>query len=207
MGKMGGCFESPCCGVPAGQVRLAGTVAIVALGTMGDPFLLPGSAVNACWTHALALIRERREILAGILGSGLGEQPPSADLDRAAIDQLYRLDLPVVAAVNGAAIDMDLLVIARSDAVVASSHASFRVACDDFRYDETLGRCFASRVGSARSRYLLMTGRVLPAVQAAEWGLVNVVVPPDTLQRAAMDTLIDCLARRRSMRLALSLPD
>jgi enoyl-CoA hydratase len=98
---------------------------------------------------------------------------------RATLDRLAALPIPVVGALNGAAIGGGAEVAVACD---------FRIAADDASIGFTqvlLGvtpawggiERLGALVGRGRALYLLTTGRVLSGSEAAEWGLVEEAVP------------------------------
>jgi enoyl-CoA hydratase/carnithine racemase len=102
---------------------------------------------------------------------------------------LLESDVPIVAAVNGAALGwgMELAIVA--DLRVASERASFselfvkRGLCCDVA---GLGR-LAQLVGRERASELLFTGRRIDAAEAKQLGLVSRVVPHNELIDAALE--------------------
>ncbi|HZV48302.1 MAG TPA: enoyl-CoA hydratase/isomerase family protein [Candidatus Dormibacteraeota bacterium] len=98
---------------------------------------------------------------------------------RSTLDRIARLPMPVLAAVNGAALG--------GGAEVAMA-CDFRIAVEDARIGFTqvlLGlppawggvERLAAAVGRGRALYLLTTGRVLTGAEALAWGVVEEVVP------------------------------
>jgi crotonobetainyl-CoA hydratase len=121
----------------------------------------------------------------------------------AGLTEFFTLDKPVVAAVNGLAIGGGFELALAADLVVAAEHAEFALP------EVTLGLVADSggvlrlprRVPPAVATEMLLTGRRMPAVEAARWGLVNQIVPGPELLDAAL-----ALARRicRAAPLALA---
>jgi enoyl-CoA hydratase/carnithine racemase len=100
---------------------------------------------------------------------------------RATLDRIADLPIPVIAAINGAAIGGGAEVAVACDV---------RIAADDARIGFTqilLGvmpgwggiERLGAAVGRGRALYLMATGRVLTGPEAREWGLVEEVVPAD----------------------------
>ena len=154
---------------------------------------------------------------------GGGERPPvvSSSLARTprltpAADALLHTDVPVVAAVNGAAVGWGMEL---------SLMADFRVASEKARFGELfvlrglvsdapgLGR-LAQLVGREKAAEMLMTGEVIDAAEALRIGLVSRVVPHDELlptalglaERIAANPPLAVQAIKRGLRRALD-PD
>ena len=125
---------------------------------------------------------------------GGGDKPPEMSSARSgprltpAADALLHTDVPVVAAVNGAAVGWGMELAMMADLRVASEKARFgelfvlRGLVSDA---PGLGR-LASLVGREKAAELLFTGDVIPAAEAQRIGLVGRVVPHDELLPTAM---------------------
>ena len=106
-----------------------------------------------------------------------------------AADALLHTDVPVIAAVNGAAVGWGMELALMADIRVASERARFgelfvkRGLCCDA---PGLGR-LAQLVGRERAAELLFTGRVVTAEDAAAMGLVSRVVPHEQLLPTALE--------------------
>jgi enoyl-CoA hydratase len=102
---------------------------------------------------------------------------------------LLNTDIPIVAAVNGAAVGWGMELAVMADLRVASEHARFgelfvkRGLCCDVA---GLGR-LVQLVGRERACELLYTGRIVDAAEALELGLVSRVVPHSELLATATD--------------------
>jgi enoyl-CoA hydratase len=118
-------------------------------------------------------------------GAGMAADPQLTP----AADALLHTDVPIVAAVNGAAVGWGMELALMADVRVASERARFgelfvlRGLCCDVA---GIGR-LAQLVGRERAAELLFTGRVIDAGEAERIGLVSRVVPHDDLLPAAMD--------------------
>lgn len=110
-----------------------------------------------------------------------------------AADALLHTDIPIIAAVNGAAVGWGMELALFADIRVASERARFgelfvlRGLVSDVG---GIGR-LSSLVGRERAAELLFTGDVIDADEALRLGMVGRVVPHDDLLPTAMD-----LARR-----------
>lgn len=156
--------------------------------------------VRGSTARALVITGAGRAFCAGddvkqILGGG--EAPPDEFRDRAkrtggltpAADALLYTDIPVIAAVNGAAVGWGMELALMADIRVASEQARFgelfvvRGLCCDA---PGLGR-LAQLVGRERAAELLFTGEVIDAHTAREMGLVSRVVAADELLPSALE--------------------
>lgn len=160
--------------------------------------------VSRALGRAFAQLRDDPELRVGIITGG-GERFFSAgwDLKAAAsgeavtadhgpggfggITELFDLNKPVIAAVNGLAVGGGCEVALACDLIVAAEHAEF------FLPEVTLG-IIPDSGGVLRlpkllprqlANELLMTGDRLSAAEARRWGLVNRVVPGSRLMEEA----------------------
>jgi crotonobetainyl-CoA hydratase len=107
----------------------------------------------------------------------------------AGLTELFDLDKPVIAAVNGLAIGGGFELAMACDLIVAAEHAAFAlpetqvgVAADSGGL-QRLPRQLPYRVALE----LLLLGRRMPAAEALHHGLINAVVPADQMMRQARD--------------------
>ncbi len=155
--------------------------------------------VRGCQARALVITGEGRAFCAGddvkqILGS---DSPAPAEIVARnkrsegltpAADALLQTDVPVIAAVNGAAVGWGMELALMADIRVASEAAKFgelfvlRGLCCDA---PGLGR-LAQLVGRERAAELLFTGDLLTGQQALDWGLVSRLVPHEALMDTAL---------------------
>jgi len=153
---------------------------------------------------------------------GGGERPPDVgSLSRTprltpAADALLNTDIPIVAAVNGAAVGWGMELSLMCDFRVASEKAKFgelfvlRGLVTDVA---GLGR-LAQLVGREKAAEMVMTGEVIDAAEALRTGLVGRVVPHEELlptaiglaERIAANPPLAVQAIKRGLRQALD-PD
>lgn len=126
-----------------------------------------------------------------------GQGPmPLLQAQAAAFAALAALDLPVVAAVTGAAMGGGVELLLVCDIVLMAEEA--RLALPEVRIGAfpclgataRLGR----RIGQGRAAELLFTGRSFTAAEAAAWGLAARILPRDEVLPEAL-RLADRLAR------------
>ncbi|MBV9869640.1 MAG: enoyl-CoA hydratase/isomerase family protein [Frankiaceae bacterium] len=96
---------------------------------------------------------------------------------------MLHFPVPVIAAVNGAALAGGLDLAVMCDLRIASETARF--AHPERTFGDVVYAPLHDLVGGAVARELVLTGRVVSAGEARSIGLVNQVVPPDELIAAA----------------------
>ncbi|MDB5445743.1 MAG: enoyl-CoA hydratase [Phenylobacterium sp.] len=104
------------------------------------------------------------------------------------VRSLYALEVPSIAAVNGAAIGLGCDVACMTDIRIAADSAKFGVTFLKLGLIPGDGGAWLlpRTIGMSRACELLFTGDVIDAATAAEWGLVSKVVPADQLMDEAM---------------------
>ena len=133
---------------------------------------------------------------------------PGAGSDRASI---LTSDKTVIAAVNGDAVAAGFHYVMQCDLVVASETARMgepeaRIGFAGFTPDMVM---MLLKMGINRGREAILTGRMMPAKELHEWGIVNSVVPQDQVMDEAMryakmvawHSTDNLMLGRRSMRL------
>jgi len=124
------------------------------------------------------------------------------------VKSLYNLEVPLIAAVNGAAIGLGCDVACMADIRIASDKAKFGVTFLKLGLIPGDGGAWLMPriVGASRAAELLFTGKVIDAETAAEWGLVSRTVPHGTLMDEAMALATSIAAQPpQSLRLAKTL--
>jgi 2-(1,2-epoxy-1,2-dihydrophenyl)acetyl-CoA isomerase len=103
-----------------------------------------------------------------------------------ALQSLSGLEKPVVAAVQGAVAGAGLAVMLSCDLVVADASTKFLFAYPGVGLTPDCGVSWLlpRAVGQQRALELALTGRVLDARTAQEWGMVTEVVESDATSRA-----------------------
>jgi enoyl-CoA hydratase/carnithine racemase len=102
---------------------------------------------------------------------------------------LFNLEVPVIAAVNGAAIGAGLDLACMCDIRIASEHAKFAESFVKLGIIPGDGGAWLLPriIGLSRAAELTFTGQTIDAQQALEWNLVSRVVPHDALLPSAQD--------------------
>lgn len=103
------------------------------------------------------------------------------------VESLFYLEVPLIAAVNGAAIGLGCDVACMADIRISSDTAKFGVTFLKLGLIPGDGGAWLLPrvVGFSRACELLFTGDVIDAKLALEWGLVSKVVPGDKLLEEA----------------------
>lgn len=147
-----------------------------------------------CDIRAMILTGEGRSFVAG---ADIAEQYP-LDLDggrrwgrrgSALMRRIEKLEFPTIAAVNGFALGGGCELALSCDIILASEKAKFGQPevglgiTPGFSGTQRLPR----RIGIAKAKELIFSGRMIKADEAKEIGLANAVYPPETLMEAAME--------------------
>ena len=110
------------------------------------------------------------------------------------LQELPRLNKPVIAAVNGMAVGGGLELAMSCDLIYAAQHASFALPeINVGTLADAASIKLHRRIPFHISMELLFTGRFMDAEEAARWGLVNQVVPKAKLMDRARE-VADLLA-------------
>jgi len=102
---------------------------------------------------------------------------------------LFNLEVPTIAAVNGAAIGAGLDLACMCDIRIASEHAKFAESFVKLGIIPGDGGAWLlpRLIGLSRASEMSFTGEVIGAEEAATWGLVSRVVPANQLAAAAKE--------------------
>ena len=147
--------------------------------------ILTGAGRGFCAGVDLAHLKAQQA--GGKVGTGprLGEE---AFLRQLPLD-LLEFPVPVIAAINGAAIGVGVTMTLPCDVRIAAEEAKLGLTFAKLGLLPGLGstHLLPRLVGSAKALELVLTARVIPAAEAAAIGLVNRVVPGTALLEAARE--------------------
>ena len=116
---------------------------------------------------------------------------------------LQRIPQPVIAKVHGVATAAGCQLVAACDLAVASTEARFATSGINFGlFCATPGVAVSRNVPRKRAFEMLFTGDFVDAATAADWGLVNRVVPAEALD-AATAALVDAIVAKPAAVVAL----
>lgn len=161
-------------------------------------------------THALAEVRGRDDIRVAIItGAGRGfcsgadltgpRSEPDQPVQNELLDEygwvgrqamsVYRLDKPVVAAVNGVAAGAGMSLALACDLRIGSEQARFKSVFIERNLSPDSGLSFflPRIVGQSRAADLIYTSRGVGAEEAYRIGLLDRLVPHDKLLNAALE--------------------
>jgi 2-(1,2-epoxy-1,2-dihydrophenyl)acetyl-CoA isomerase len=112
------------------------------------------------------------------------------------VREMVGLEKPIVAAVNGVAAGAGCGVALAADVRVASDAASFMLAFSRVGLipDSGINWLLPRLIGYARAYEMAITAERVPAARAAEWGMVNRVVPAAQLMEIAWATALHLAA-------------
>jgi enoyl-CoA hydratase/carnithine racemase len=106
---------------------------------------------------------------------------------RSTMDRVSRLQIPVLAAIEGVAVGGGLELALAADLRIASGSAKLGLPETTLAIVPGAGgtQRLPRAIGVARAKEMIWTGRIIDGATAAEYGLVQHVVPPgETLQKA-----------------------
>jgi enoyl-CoA hydratase/carnithine racemase len=141
-------------------------------------------------------------------GGGVGIRDNYRNNIHRLVRSIYGLEVPSIAAVNGAAIGLGCDVACMCDIRIASDTARFGVTFLKLGIIPGDGGAWLLPriIGMSRASEMLFTGDLIDAKTAGAWGLVSHVVPHETLMEEAM-TLAQRIAQQppHALRLAKNL--
>ena len=128
-------------------------------------------------------------------GADLGKQqkPPVRYFQARTITRLARLPMPVVAAVHAACFTGGLELVLAADIIVAAESASFADTHGKWALVPGWGMTqrLPRRVGQAKAREMMFTGRSYDGRAAERMGLANICVPDDRFEAELAALIVD----------------
>ena len=167
--------------------------------------LLTGEMLDALQEAFDAIAQDRRVRVVVLGGSGKGfcaghdikeiralkEQPRIEELFARCsrmMQTITALPQPVIARVHGAAAAAGCQLVAQCDLAVASEAAKFTTPGVTWGFFcSTPGVAVGRNLSRKRAMEMLLTGDLVDARKALEWGLVNRVVAPEQLDQAVLE--------------------
>ncbi len=128
-------------------------------------------------------------------GADVGEHhPEKASVMIGAFSTLFRifgeLEIPVLMAVDGAALGAGFELVMMADILIASERATFGQPEIRLGFFAPVGVAYLPQlVGSAKAMEITATGRSYTAQEMKEYGLVNQVVAPEELEQTLENVL------------------
>jgi len=120
--------------------------------------------------------------LGEMIGKNINDYRQIFDTCTDLMTKIQSIPQPVIAEVQGTATAAGCQLVATCDLAVASDKACFATPGVKIGLFCTTPMVALTRtVGRKRALQMLLTGEMISAATAAEWGLVNLVVPADTL--------------------------
>lgn len=121
-------------------------------------------------------------------GGGVGIRDNYRNNIHRIVRSIYGLEVPSIAAVNGAAIGLGCDVACMTDIRISAADAKFGVTFLKLGLIPGDGGAWLlpRTIGMSRAAELLFTGDVIDAQTACDWGLVSKVVPGEELMAAAV---------------------
>lgn len=141
--------------------------------------------------------------LGEMVGRDLNEYREVFDVCTEMMTRVQSIPQPVIAEVQGIATAAGCQLVATCDLAVASDQAAFATPGVKIGLFCTTPMVALSRaIGRKRALQMLLTGTMVDAVTAADWGLVNVVVPAAELEEQSR-LLATRIAEASSLTVAL----
>ena len=120
--------------------------------------------------------------------------------------RIYELKKPIIAAINGAAVGVGFTMTLPMDIRIASSKAKmgFVFSRRGITPEACSGWFLPRVVGIGKATELVLTGKIVPASEALEMGLVNEVVSPEELLPRAREIATEIVENTSSISVTLS---
>ena len=141
--------------------------------------------------------------LGEMVGRDLAFYQQLFDVCTVLMESIHRLPQPVIAKVHGVATAAGCQLVAACDLAVAADTARFATPGVKIGLFCSTPMVPLSRaVGRKRALEMLLTGELIDAQRARDWGLVNVVVPEDELEDAVA-ALAETIVRSSPLTVAI----
>jgi enoyl-CoA hydratase/carnithine racemase len=141
--------------------------------------------------------------LSEMVGRDLAFYQRLFDVCTVLMETIHRVPQPVIAKVHGVATAAGCQLVAACDLAVAADDARFATPGVKIGLFCSTPMVPLSRaIGRKRALELLLTGELIDAQKALEWGLVNLVVPADALDDAVAE-LTEKIARSSPLTVAI----
>ncbi len=159
--------------------------------------LIDALAAEAETVAAVVLRGAGRSFSAGndLKAIAAGERAPSATFQAETIDAIVALPQPTIAVVQGHCYTGALELALACDFIIAAESAKFADTHGKWGMTPTWGlsQRLPRRIGTAKAKEIMFTGRVISGTEAATIGLANRCVPDDQLD-AAVDEITAAIA-------------
>lgn len=135
------------------------------------------------------------EMLAAIAKQSPAENQEDSRRIAKMLRRVWSFPRPMIAAVNGPAYAGGCGIATLCDFTLAAPEAKFGYTEVKIGFLPAIVSVFLTRqIGDKRSRDLLLTGRIIEAAEAKEFGMVTEVVPAERLQERAVELANDLIA-------------
>ncbi|MGA2991677.1 MAG: enoyl-CoA hydratase [Candidatus Korobacteraceae bacterium] len=126
--------------------------------------------------------------LGEMLGKDINDYRRTFDVCTELMEKVQSIPQPVIAEVQGIATAAGCQLVATCDLAIAAEEAAFATPGVKIGLFCTTPMVALTRaIGRKHALEMLMTGDMVPATTAAEWGLVNRVVPAEQLRSATLE--------------------
>ena len=138
-----------------------------------------------------------------LVNGTIGEYRRLFDVCTQLMTKIQSIPQPVIAQVQGIATAAGCQLVATCDLAIASSEARFATpGVTNGLFCSTPMVALTRAIGRKRAMEMLLTARLIDAETAADWGLVNHVVPPEALAAETRKLACD-IAGRSSLTVAI----
>ncbi len=135
------------------------------------------------------------EMLAAIAKQSPSENQEDSRRIAKMLRRIWSFPRPMIAAVNGAAYAGGCGIATLCDFTIAATEAKFGYTEVKIGFLPAIVSVFLTRqIGEKRSRDLLLTGRIITAAEAKEFGMVNEVVPSERLLDRVQELVAELVA-------------